>query len=256
MAITNGTTGPRRYVAYLRVSTERQGKSGLGLEAQREAVARFMAQHGGEVIAPEFVEVESGRKDSDERPELAKAIARCRATGATLLIAKLDRLSRRVSFLARLMDSTVDFVCADNPHATRFTLHILAAVAEHERDMISQRTKAALAASKARGKILGGRRDRSADIRQYQAQGSKAAAAELAANFEARGVADSLRELEGRGLSLQAMARELNAQGILTLRNGKWTATAVKRALARLGRAETMACAITAPSMRFAAAAR
>jgi DNA invertase Pin-like site-specific DNA recombinase len=147
-----GPTAPRRFVSYLRVSTDRQGRSGLGLEAQREAVARFVAGIGGQVIA-EHVEVESGKDNA--RPKLAEAMAACRVMRATLLVAKLDRLSRNLAFLANLMEAKTDFVCCDNPHATPFTLHILAAVAEHERSMISTRTKAALAAAKARGVKLG-----------------------------------------------------------------------------------------------------
>lgn len=147
-----GPTATRPFVSYLRVSTEQQGRSGLGLEAQREAVARFVTGIGGQVIA-EFVEIETGKNNA--RPKLAEAMAACRVMRATLVVAKLDRLSRNVAFLATLMETKVDFVCCDNPHATSFTLHILAAVAEHERGMISARTKAALAAAKARGKKLG-----------------------------------------------------------------------------------------------------
>jgi DNA invertase Pin-like site-specific DNA recombinase len=130
-----------KYVAYLRVSTERQGRSGLGLEAQREAVMRHVNCHGK--LLGEYVEVESG-KHHDNRPQLQAALAQCRATGATLIVAKLDRLSRNVAFLAALMESGVEFVCADNPMATKLTVHVLAAVAEHERQMISERTRAAL----------------------------------------------------------------------------------------------------------------
>ncbi|MFN9545185.1 MAG: recombinase family protein, partial [Alphaproteobacteria bacterium] len=133
-----------KFIAYLRVSTDKQGKSGLGLEAQREAVMRYL-NGGSWDLVNEFVEVESGKRD--ERPQLAAALAACRRHKATLVIAKLDRLSRRVSFISAVMDSGVDFIAVDQPHATRLTLHILAAVAEHEREMISARTKAALAAA-------------------------------------------------------------------------------------------------------------
>ena len=140
------------FIAYYRVSTDRQGRSGLGLEAQRAAVVRYLAGIGGILIA-EHTEVETGSRN--DRPELAKALAACRKHKARLVIAKLDRLSRNVAFIATLMDSGVEFVACDNPHATRLTLHILAAVAEHEREMISARTKAALQAAKVRGVRLG-----------------------------------------------------------------------------------------------------
>src|SRR3954451_2198641 len=140
------------FIAYYRVSTQAQGASGLGLEAQRAAVLAYL-DGGSWHLAAEFVEVESGRKD--DRPELAKALGACRRLGATLVIAKLDRLARRVSFVSALMDSGVEFVAVDFPTANKLTIHILAAVAEHEREMISARTKASLAAAKARGVKLG-----------------------------------------------------------------------------------------------------
>ncbi len=149
---TEAAGGPLRYISYLRVSTDKQGVSGLGLEAQREAVARHVLGSGG-VITAEFLEIESGKRN--DRPEIATALAACRAQRATLIIAKLDRLARNVAFISHLMESGVDFIAADMPMANRLTVHILAAVAEHEREMISQRTKAALAAAKARGVKLG-----------------------------------------------------------------------------------------------------
>src|SRR5262245_46589441 len=148
-----------KYVAYYRVSTVRQGQSGLGLEAQQAAVAAFCEP------IESFTEVESGKR-SDNRPQLALAITACRRLKATLIVAKLDRLARNVAFVSTLMESGVDFVAADNPHATRLTVHILAAVAEHEREMISQRTKAALAAAKARGVRLGNPRLSPGDTRR------------------------------------------------------------------------------------------
>src|SRR3954466_1761959 len=141
-----------KWVAYYRVSTAKQGASGLGLEAQREAVAGYL-NGGNWQLAAEFTEVESGRKN--DRPELAKGLALCRRIGATLIIAKLDRLARNVAFVSNLMESGVEFVAVDFPTANQLTIHILAAVAEHEREMISARTKAALAAAKARGTKLG-----------------------------------------------------------------------------------------------------
>jgi DNA invertase Pin-like site-specific DNA recombinase len=146
-----------RFVAYYRVSTEQQGRSGLGLEAQQAAVRAYL-NGGAWTLLGEFVEVESGKRA--DRPELARALEHCRLTGAVLVVAKLDRLTRNMAFLAALMDSGVEFVACDNPHANRLTLHLLGAVAEHERGMISARTKAALEAAKARGVALGGDRGR------------------------------------------------------------------------------------------------
>ena len=228
-----------KYVAYLRVSTAKQGRSGLGLEAQQEAVRRFVAERGGRIIAPEYVEVETGKRN--DRPELAKALKRCRATGATLVVAKLDRLSRNAAFLMTLRDSGVTFVAADLPEANTMTVGVMAVVAQHEREAISTRTKAALAAAKARGKRLGGRRAGAADIAQYQRQGVSAARSESAKRLA--DVADDLRRFKAEGLSLNAIARRLNEEGINTTgrqpgqggkQGGAWTATAVRRALARL----------------------
>src|SRR5262245_43725144 len=144
-----------KVVSYYRVSTRKQGLSGLGLEGQAEAVAAFCKQHKATVIAS-YKEIESGKKK--DRPEIAKALAHARRSKATLIVAKLDRLSRNVAFLSTLMESKVSFVCCDNPHATPLTIHILAAVAEDEAKRISERTKAALAAAKMRGTLLGSAR--------------------------------------------------------------------------------------------------
>ena len=147
MADSNG-----RYIAYYRVSTERQGQSGLGLEAQQAAVEQHLA--GGDwTLIESYTEIESGKRN--DRPELAKAIAACKRNKATLVIAKLDRLARNVAFVANLIESGVSFLAVDNPHATKLLVHMLAAFAEHERDLISQRTRDALAAAKARGVELG-----------------------------------------------------------------------------------------------------
>ena len=137
-----------KFVAYFRVSTDKQGRSGLGFEAQRHAVDQFL-NGGSWSLIGEFIEVESGKRN--KRPELEKALAVCKRQKAKLVIAKLDRLSRNLAFIATLMDSGVEFVAVDNPHANKLTVHILAAVAQHEREMIAQRTKDALQAAKARG---------------------------------------------------------------------------------------------------------
>jgi DNA invertase Pin-like site-specific DNA recombinase len=150
-----------KFVSYLRVSTARQGRSGLGLEAQREAVSVFL--NGGRwKLVENVIEVESGKKN--DRPELARALRLCRMKQATLLVAKLDRLARNVAFISALMESGVDFTAVDFPTANRLTVHVLAAVAEHEAAMISARTKAALAAAKRRGVKLGGHRGNSQRI--------------------------------------------------------------------------------------------
>jgi DNA invertase Pin-like site-specific DNA recombinase len=213
-----------KWVSYLRVSTDRQGESGLGLEAQRKAVSDYL--NGGKwSLAAEFVEVESG-KHSD-RPQLAAALAACRKHKAKLVVAKLDRLSRNMAFIATMMDSGVEFVAVDNPHATRLTLHILAAVAEHERMMISQRTKAALAAAKARGKKLGGPKPAIATK-----LGNAANAA--AANRFAANVAPVIRQIRATGAtSLRAVAAALTARGIATARGGEWNAAQVANVLKR-----------------------
>ncbi len=217
------------YVAYYRVSTKRQGKSGLGLEAQQKAVADLIEFNSNKLIA-EYREEESGKRN--DRPELTKALKRCQATGATLIVAKLDRLSRNAAFLMTLRDSGVKFVAADMPDANTLTVGILAVVAQAEREAISQRTKDALAAAKARGVKLGGRRRTAADIRQYQQRGVRAA--QKKADERAAVIADELIPLRDQGLSLNAIAKALNDRSIRTSRGCQWTPTAVKRALARL----------------------
>jgi DNA invertase Pin-like site-specific DNA recombinase len=217
-----------RFVAYYRVSTAAQGRSGLGLEAQRAAVMQYL-NGGSWSLSCEFVVVESGKKSA--RPQLALALDACRLIGATLVIAKLDRLSRNVAFTANLMESKVPFLACDNPHATNFTIHILAAVAEHEAKQISARTKAALAQSK---KKLGGYRGkpgRSPDSRL----GSAAVVAKADA-FTAR-VRPTIEALKAEGKSLHQIAAELTARGVMTSRGGQWDATRVRNVLARTGSA-------------------
>lgn len=221
----------RKFVVYLRVSTDRQGRSGLGLEAQREAVSRFVAQGAGVIVA-EFKEVESGK--ANDRPELTKALKECRLTGSTLLVAKLDRLSRNAAFLMTLKDSRVDFIAADLPDANTMTVGIMALVAQHEREAISQRTKAALAAAKARGVKLGGYREGAADISDHREQGL--AQVRRRAKEKAEERRDLFQKLCRQGLSMNAMAKALNERGVLTSRGraNSWTATAVGRMLKQL----------------------
>ena len=209
-----------RYVSYLRVSTAKQGALGLGIEAQRTAIATFVSQTGAEHLA-EFVEVESGRKD--DRAELRAALNFCRAERATLLVAKLDRLARSVAFVSTVMDSDVTLVAADNPHASRLVLHMLAAVAEFEREQISQRTKAALAIAKARGVALGANGRRMAQE----------------AKEEARRWAEQLRPVVIAGAALGAtsptsLAAYLNRRGIPSRKGGGWHPSNASRLLKRL----------------------
>jgi len=215
-----------RAVCYLRVSTARQGASGLGLEAQRAAVQAHAAA-AGMVVVSEYVEVESGKRD--DRPQLAAALAACRLHKATLLIAKLDRLSRSVRTLSAIMDSGVEFHCADNPHANRLTLHLMAAMAEYEREMISQRTKAALAAAKARGVKLGNPNG-AAHLRDkcHEGVAASAAARKARAVADAEALAPTLTDI-GLDQSNAAIARQLNARGLPAPSGGVWRAGQVRR---------------------------
>lgn len=220
------------FVAYYRVSTERQGRSGLSLEAQQHAVEAFIASRiDAKLIAPPFVEVESGKRN--DRPELLKALHRAKVTGSTLLIAKLDRLSRNACFLMGLRDAGVAFVAVDMPEANAMTVGIMALVAQHEREAISTRTKAALQAAKARGTVLGSR----THGQHLQGHGyHKAGVASLKASADARAkdLAEVLTDLESEGIvSANAQAIALNERGIITARGGKWTARSVLNVRAR-----------------------
>ena len=206
-----------KFIAYFRVSTDRQGKSGLGLEAQREAVLNYL-NGGSWTMVAEFTEVESGKHA--DRPQLAAALAACKKQKAKLVIAKLDRLSRNLAFIATLMDSGVEFVAADNPHANKLTIHILAAVAQHEREMIAQRTREALAAAKARGVKLG-------NPRLAEARAGVTAARIAAADAFAANVRPIIREIQKSGVSsLRGVAKALSARGIKTARGGEMPAPA------------------------------
>ena len=218
-----------RYVAYYRVSTQKQGKSGLGLEAQKEAVAQHVRRDGGKVVA-EFREVESGKRA--DRPQLALALERCRLTRSTLIVAKLDRLTRDVAFLCRLRDSGVDFVAVDNPHATPLTVTILIAVAAAERRLASVSTKAALQAAKARGVKLGNPNGAKAFGARSRAGAVEALKAK--ADSFAQSLAGIVRPLLEAGLSLRKVAERLNAEGIVTAQGKAWQANSVKRLADRL----------------------
>ena len=215
-----------KFVAYFRVSTDKQGRSGLGFEAQRHAVDQFL-NGGSWSLIGEFTEVESGKRN--KRPELEKALAVCKRQKAKLVIAKLDRLSRNLAFIATLMDSGVEFVAVDNPHANKLTVHILAAVAQHEREMIAQRTKDALQAAKARGAVLGN--PKLDTVRDRAVASVKADADRFAKN-----VAPIIREIQSTGVaSHRGIARSLNSRGIATARGGDWTAVQVGSILRRVG---------------------
>lgn len=217
-----------RYIAYYRVSTKKQGKSGLGLEAQQEMVANFIAVNGGELVA-EFREIESGKKD--ERPELVAAMKQADMIGGKLLVGKLDRLSRDLHFITSLQKSKVDFLVADMPGCDSFTINIYGALAQREREMIAARTKAGLAAAKAKGKQLGTNNLKPELVQEASAKGV-AVIKGNADNFAAK-VVPVIQGLQLRGMNLRAIARELDTLNVQTSRGGKWTATAVKNALAR-----------------------
>jgi DNA invertase Pin-like site-specific DNA recombinase len=216
----------RKFIAYYRVSTASQGRSGLGLEAQRAAVAAYL-NGGSWTLLDDYTEVESGAHN--DRPQLAKALNAYRLKGATLIIAKLDRLSRDACFLLGLERAGVEFVAADMPAANRLTVGIMALVADEERRMIAARTKAALAAAKARGVKLGGWRGGPKVNAKLGAAANKAKADAFAAKL-----APTIAEMRQRGLSLRQMASELSVQGIETAQGGEWTAAAVRSLVLRL----------------------
>ena len=211
-------------VTYYRVSTAKQGRSGLGLDAQRKAVEDFLHSGNWDLIS-EFTEVESGKLDA--RPQLEIALANCELTGATLIVAKLDRLSRNVAFLAALQDSGTRFLAVDMPEANELTIHIMAAVAQAERKAISKRTKEALAAAKARGVRLGGDRGNRHDLRK--GPGISAAVRSRNSCDRAIKVMAQIRDLQHTGAtSLRQIAVGLDRRGIVTPRGGKWSASQVR----------------------------
>jgi DNA invertase Pin-like site-specific DNA recombinase len=219
-----------KWISYLRVSTDRQGKSGLGIEAQRNSVAEYL-NGGNWKLVKELVEVESGKNTN--RPMLAEAIKACRAYGAKLVIAKLDRLSRDAHFLLGLEKAGIDFVAADMPNANRLTVGIMAMVAEEERRMISKRTKDALAAAKRRGTKLGG--DRGV-IPTNEARRLATESLQARADSRASDIAPIIEDLQAAGkTSLRSIADGLNEAGIPTARGrGSWSAVQVQRVLRRL----------------------
>jgi DNA invertase Pin-like site-specific DNA recombinase len=209
------------YVSYLRVSTQRQGISGLGIEAQRVAVERYVDQSHGKLLK-EFVEIETG--SGKARPIIVQSISLCRRSKATLLIAKLDRLARNVAFVSSLMESGVEFVAADAPYANRLMIHILAAFAEHERTLISDRTKAALAAAKARGVRLGVNGERLASEHRVSAK-------QFAETM--RWAVASTLAVDGKA-TLGQISIGLNELGDRTREGSLWSPSTVHRLLNRL----------------------
>ena len=229
-----------RIIGYERVSTARQGASGLGLEAQRQAIDGFAAARNGTLLA-RFTEVESGK--NPHRPELARALHLARVTGATLVIAKLDRLSRNAAFLLTLRDSGVRFAAVDLPEANDLTVGIMALVAQAEREAISRRTKEALAVARARGVRLGN--PNGAAALRRAGKGAVALRAAVAANADrhARDLAPVMADIRACGAtSLRAIAAALNDRGMLTRRGGHWQVSTVQNLLDRLGLREA-ACA-------------
>lgn len=217
-----------RFIAYYRVSTERQGRSGLGLDAQQSAVRGWLNGGAWELVG-EFTEVESGKRN--DRAELAKALEACRLHKATLVIAKLDRLARNASFLLSLRDAGVEFVAVDMPNANRLTVGIMALVAEDEAERISARTKAALAAAKARGKMLGGYRGGTAP--SDEARNASLVTRREKARENAKPILSEIGRIQAEGItSANGIARVLNERGITTPRGGKWQAIQVQKLLA------------------------
>lgn len=212
----------QQFIAYYRVSTQRQGASGLGLEAQRSAVMAHLAE-GPRTVLEEFLEVETGKGSNalEKRPQLRLALERCRKTGATLLIAKLDRLARNVHFVSGLIETGVDFVAADMPHANKVMIQMHAVMSEWERDQISERTKVALAAAKARGVALGATGPFNLQRRNEQRQ-------QEARAFQKR-LQPVLAGFLSQGLSRRAIVARLNELGIKTPMGGAWSYAQVQR---------------------------
>jgi DNA invertase Pin-like site-specific DNA recombinase len=225
-------------IGYLRVSTKKQGDSGLGLEGQRAAVEAYVQQIGSR-IAAWYTEVESGKLT--DRPELSKALSHAKRSKATLCVAKLDRLARNVEFLAKVMNSGAEFVACDNPAANRLTLHILAAVAEAEAKAISDRTKAALQAAKARGVKLGSARPGHWDGRELARLAGARSGAKIAGKVVSRKADEAysdlfplVGDLKAQGRSLRQIAYRLNVEGHTTRRGRPWNQVQVARVLRRI----------------------
>lgn len=219
-------------VHYYRVSTAKQGRSGLGLEAQRHAIETFCATRGCKMLA-QFTEVESGK--GNDRPELIKALHLAKVTGCTLVIAKLDRLSRNAAFLMTLKDAGVDFVCADMPDANSLTIGIMALIAQQEREATSRRTKEALQAAKARGAVLGNPNGAAALRRASKGNTAALETITKRADAHAHDLVTVIADIRATGVtSLSGIAKALNDRTIRTPRNGTWHPTSVRNLLDRI----------------------
>lgn len=216
-----------KYISYYRVSTQKQGKSGLGIEAQKTAVSNFIGNNA--ILINEFEEVESGK--NDERPQLHKAIEQCKKENAILLIAKLDRLSRNVSFIYTLKDSKVDFRCCDMPDANSLTIGIMAVLAQDERERISQRTKSALAELKNKGVKLGNPKNLTSEARDKSLLVRKKNAVENENNVKATAL---IKAMKKSGQSFHSIAKNLNENGFKTRLGSNFTSMQVKRLYDRL----------------------
>ena len=225
-------TSKGKFVAYYRVSTKRQGRSGLGLDAQRQAVTDYL-NGGKRSLLREFVEVESGKLNT--RPQLEQALHLCKITGATLVIAKLDRLSRNAAFLLTLRDSGVQYVAADMPDANALTVGILALIAQHEREAISRRTREALAAAKRRGIRLGNPNGARPLRRARKGNHAALAAIRRKADAHAAQLRPVIQDLRAKGVgTLAGIAAALNTGGMRTPRGATWHPSSVRNLLARL----------------------
>ncbi len=221
-------TKQQQYIAYLRVSTQKQGYSGLGLEAQREIIQNYLSG-----ISPivEYIEVESGRKV--DRPKLKEALSHCRSTGATLIVAKLDRLARNVAFLSQLLESDVDIVFCDFPQANKMVLHILAAISQYEAELTAARTKAALQAKKARGYKLGNPEHLMDKHREAVSNSNKTNSEKAKNNANNKRAVAMLRILVNQGKTLQQMTDTLNAEGFTTAKGCKFVPATTLRLIRR-----------------------
>ena len=222
------TKNIEQYVSYLRVSTQKQGYSVLGLEAQKEIIKNFL--HDKTPIA-EFTEIESGRKT--DRPKLKEALTQCRTTGATLIVAKLDRLARNVSFLSNLLESDVEIVFCDFPQANKMVLHILAAISQYEAELTAQRTKAALQAKKARGAKLGNPEHLMNKHKQAIANSNKTNSEKAKKNPNNKRAVAFLKVMISQGKSLTEMTDILNSEGFVTAQGCKFVPATVRRLIKR-----------------------